>query len=61
MDWVGSLLILFALLLVGLASGLPVAFTFFGISFGGLYLLTVGAISRNTTTNPAKFQKKWAV
>ena len=37
MDWVGSLLILFALLLVGLASGLPVAFTFFGISFGGLY------------------------
>ncbi len=39
MDWVGSLLILFALLLVGLASGLPVAFTFFGISFGGLYFL----------------------
>ena len=39
MDWVGSLLILLALLLVGLAIGLPVAFTFFGISFGGLYVL----------------------
>jgi len=38
-DWVSSLLILLGILLAGLATGLPVAFTFIGISVAGLYLV----------------------
>jgi tripartite ATP-independent transporter DctM subunit len=38
-DWVSSLLILFGALMLGLATGLPVAFTFIGISIAGLYIV----------------------
>jgi len=45
-DWVFSLAIVVGVLLAGLISGLPVAFTFIGISVAGLYLvLGPGALS----------------
>ena len=47
MDWTTTLAVLFAMLLVGLASGLPVAFTFLAINIVGLFAF-VGGINALT-------------
>lgn len=60
MDWVSALLLLLGLLLVLMATGLPVAFAFLGVNIAGAYIFLGGEIgldqmARNTMAAVSNF------